>query len=210
MNIFKIAEMAQTNGESNKKHFLSALAPFASTIGSVVGAGASILGSKKASSASAKQAQQSQQHSDYQLQNRHQWEVRDLRKAGRNPILYSGGSPSAGSSAMAQTFDPSANASSAASTALDVRRANQELKNLRAQEKLLKGQANNQNAQASSTTNIAKISNPLSELVDSLTPPAQSTARGVRNLWSTAKSKWKNRRYFGESSSAHQLRTKGK
>ena len=92
MNIFQIQQMAETNGLSNKPHF----------IGSIISAGASLLGGAKANKASAKEAQVSREHSDYQLQNRHQWEADDLRKAGRNPILYSGSTPGTGSSAMAQ------------------------------------------------------------------------------------------------------------
>ncbi len=80
----------------NQKHFL----------GSVISAGASLLGGALGNKASAKQASGGQAHSDYQLQNRHQWEAEDLRKAGRNPILYSGSTPSTGSSPIANMQNP--------------------------------------------------------------------------------------------------------
>lgn len=39
------------------------------------------------------------------MQNRHQWEVRDLRKAGLNPILSAGAAPSMGSPQQSPTPD---------------------------------------------------------------------------------------------------------
>ena len=61
-----------------------------SILGSVISAGAGLPVAASSDKASAKAAQQAQQHSDKQLKNRHQWEVADLRKAGLNPILSAG------------------------------------------------------------------------------------------------------------------------
>ena len=41
-----------------------------------------------------------------QLQNRHQWEVKDLRAAGLNPILSAHGTPSIGQSPTAKIDAP--------------------------------------------------------------------------------------------------------
>lgn len=64
----------------------------ASAIGGAIGAIGNIIGANK--SASTAKAMQNQQI-DYNkevAQNAHQWEVEDLKKAGLNPVLSSGGS----------------------------------------------------------------------------------------------------------------------
>lgn len=55
--------------------------------GAVIGAGSSIWSSNKANSAAFEMQANSINAQRESLQNRHQWEVEDLRKAGLNPIL---------------------------------------------------------------------------------------------------------------------------
>lgn len=58
-----------------------------SALGGVVGAVGSLFGAKMQNSAQSDLMAQSAAYSRESLQNRHQWEVEDLRKAGLNPIL---------------------------------------------------------------------------------------------------------------------------
>ena len=89
---------------------------FFSGIGSaLVGGALGLLGGKKSNDASAKAAADANQWTKEQLQNRHQWEVEDLRKARLNPILSAGSAPSIGGSAQAQTFSTTDSAVSGAS-----------------------------------------------------------------------------------------------
>lgn len=134
-------------------------------LGSVISAGASLIGGALSNKSSSKEAQSSQQHSDYQLQNRHQWEAKDLRKAGRNPILYSGTTPSAGSSAMAAQHNIAQGLSSGIDTesqrtdsktkkgklSLEEKLATSQIKLLGSQSAAAQATANNQNAQAGLT-----------------------------------------------------------
>ena len=56
-------------------------------VGSVIGAGSSIWSSNQANSAAFQMQANSLAAQKEALQNRHQWEVADLKKAGLNPIL---------------------------------------------------------------------------------------------------------------------------
>lgn len=102
----------------------------------------------------------------------HQREVRDLREAGLNPILsakYGGASTPSGGSASAATdvLTP------ALSTALAVRRQNQELENMKAQESVAKSvKALNEAArekaiqEAANTAQNIRIKRPAAKIAD--------------------------------------------
>jgi hypothetical protein len=64
--------------------------------------GAIAMANSSTNKANSAQAAAANQFTEKQLKNRHQWEVEDLKKAGLNPIMSAGGTPSIGSSAMAQ------------------------------------------------------------------------------------------------------------
>ena len=66
--------------------------------GGILGFGGSLVQSSSAQNA----ASDANAFTKEQLQKRHQWEVADLKKAGLNPILSAGGTPSIGGSAAAQ------------------------------------------------------------------------------------------------------------
>ncbi len=107
---------------------------FLSGLGSaLVGGAASLLGGSSANKSSAKEAAKSRQFTERQLKHRHQWEVSDLKKAGLNPILSAGGTPSIGSSAMAQQKNIASDAVAAANTALTAKKQKEEINLLKAQ-----------------------------------------------------------------------------
>lgn len=70
-------------------------------VGAVLGAGVSIGGGIAGAIASAKQAAKQRDFQKHVLKNRYQWQMRDMRKAGLNPILASGASPPMASGAAA-------------------------------------------------------------------------------------------------------------
>jgi hypothetical protein len=94
-----------------------------------------LLGSSSAkatNAANAKAAEDANMFTKEQLQNRHQWEVSDLKAAGLNPVLSAGGTPSIGSSAKADVINPMDSVEKGVSSALAVKQMRSQLANLKA------------------------------------------------------------------------------
>lgn len=96
-------------------------------LAAALGFGSSVLGGLFGRSTARQNADAANAFTKEQLQNRHQWEVEDLKKAGLNPMLSAGGTPSIGGSAQAQTPDFASNANSAVSSAASRRLQRQSL-----------------------------------------------------------------------------------
>nr|QJB21125.1 MAG: DNA pilot protein [Microvirus sp.] len=94
----------------------------------------SIVTTSMTNKANAKEAAKSRDFSREEMQNRHQWEVSDLRKAGLNPVLSAGAAPSIGSSAQATMQSPDVSGldeKELMSSAMEWKRLNAELDNIK-------------------------------------------------------------------------------
>ena len=192
-------------------------------IGSVIGAVGSIAGgllarnsAKDANRTAQQNAADSRLFTKEQLQNRHQWEVNDLRKAGLNPVLSAHGTPSIGGSAMAQTYNEGDNVGSIASSALQAQRLGAEIDLLKSQSKAQTAAAKAGNTQAVKnladarniknigdvTENISNLNKGFHDITDDLANSAKDVYRKkdeiIRDLkrvpstyGSFAKQKWK-------------------
>jgi hypothetical protein len=123
-----------------------------------------------------------------QLQNRHQWEVADLRKAGLNPILSAmKGAPSIGGSAAAPVPNFSSNASTAASTALSAQKLKSEIELLESQATAAKTQGVKNLADARNTGNIGNITQNLGNLASGFhglsTNAASRISKNLNDAW---------------------------
>lgn len=103
-----------------------------SAIGSIAGALIGRSSAKSQNKAASQEAEQSRLFTKEQLQNRHQWEVEDLRKAGLNPILSAGGTPSIGGSAQAPVVSEADQMSTGVSSAIQALMAQKTIENLQA------------------------------------------------------------------------------
>ena len=122
--------------------------PIASIGGALLGG---IFGSRAAKKRNRMQMQLAREQMQFQERmsnTAYQRAAKDLEAAGLNRILALGKPATSPGGAMAQLLDPGAAAANAATTALGVRRQAQEIRNLKAQERLSDAQAVSARAQA--------------------------------------------------------------
>ena len=137
-----------------------------SAIGSI---GAALIGAASAKStnkAAAQQAETSRLFTKEQLQNRHQWEVEDLRKAGLNPVLSANSGAAVGGSAQAPVINPAdgmAKAVEAAASALTLKRMQAEVEKVNSETKLNKAQLPGVKGQSEATAAAAKTEKGIDE-----------------------------------------------
>lgn len=152
-------------------------------IGAAISAVGSIVGSKIAGDDAKDNAQQAQQHSDYQLKNKHQWEVADLRKAGLNPVLSAHGSGAVGSSAQAQTYNPIGETANMVSSALQAEKLAEEIELLRATQDKERSIGKQARAQARSTHNVADTTQNFANLSKGMHDATQDIANSAKDVY---------------------------
>lgn len=101
--------------------------------------GAAIAGGLISGAFGQSSANKSMEFQKQSAQNRHQWEVADLKKAGLNPILSAGGTPGTLSGAQATMPDMGAIVSSAVQSS----RVKHDIKNVEATNNLIRQQTQN-------------------------------------------------------------------
>lgn len=156
-----------------------------SAIGSIAGAAIGSSSAKATNRANSLEAQRSRDFTKEQLQNQHQWEVEDLKKAGLNPVLSANHSgPGVGSSAQAQMINPGdsmARGVEAAATAMTLKRMNAETKNIQQDTKRKKAETQLQKAQLPGVKGISKKDSSFGEFMDRIWSGANSSAKNLGN-----------------------------
>ena len=160
-------------------------------IGGVLGASSA----KSTNQANAEQAEASRLFTKEQMQNRHQWEVDDLKKAGLNPVLSAGGTPSIGGSAQAQMIDPMQSAMTAANSAMALRKMSEEVN-------LLREQKNNVRADTGLKKQAERIKDPVEDVMRGTSQFTQGITNSAKSVkpwfdksplkYSNYKKQWQN------------------
>lgn len=180
--------------------------PAGAAIGSGIGGA---LSTQDSQDFSAKSAANANSFTKEQLQNRHQWEQADLRKAGLNPILSAmKGAPSIGGSAQASNTTNVADATSKTSAAsLGQQRLKAEigLLNAQSQNQLSSAKAANANANLINTTNTQKARfSPIYKDIGNISSSASQASKdlfsdkafyrpkNIKKFYKSAKRKLKN------------------
>ena len=141
----------------------------ASIAGALIGASSA----KSTNKAAAQEAENSRLFTKEQLQNRHQWEVEDLRKAGLNPVLSAHSGAAVGGSAQAPVINPAdgmAKAVEAAASALTLKRTEAEIDKIKSEtqvnksiDKLKKAEYPGVKGQSEATAAAAKTEKQIDE-----------------------------------------------
>lgn len=121
-----------------------------------------IIGTSMTNKANAKEASKSRDFTKEQLQNSHQWEVADLRKAGLNPILSANSGAGVGASAQATMQAPNVDGldtEGLASSALAYKQMKAELENVRAdtEQKASTEKVNTENLKTQQSQQMANV-----------------------------------------------------
>lgn len=123
--------------------FLKSIAKIAAPVASIAGmatgnpgltAVGSVLGGINDQNNATQAAATANEFTKEMYQNRYQWQVEDLKKAGLNPLLsVSQGAPPAGAGQKAETVSQADKINNAAKTALEYRMSAEQIKNIQAQ-----------------------------------------------------------------------------
>lgn len=177
-------------------------------LGAIAGLGSSgmqLAGSAYATHMQDKQNRRNLTFQREMAQNAHQYEVEDLRKAGLNPILSSGGSgaSASGGSNVGYT-SPTAGASDAVTSAYKTFNIEKELAKAKINlDKKLGGQADatarNQRAQAKNTENLEPRTNTIGSAWDIVKNTPKRIKKDIKRSkfrpprsWKQAKENWKS------------------
>lgn len=150
----------------------------------LISGGSSLLGGLFGKSSAKKAAAAANAFTREQMQNRHQWEVSDLRKAGLNPILSAGGTPSMGSSAMEQQVNPNV-LGDAVSSALQAKLLKAQIANTQ-QDTVKKG------AETASVSEDAKLKGFMGDIKDDLKGFYNSAKQAIPAAYEKTRAQYKS------------------
>lgn len=156
-----------------------------SLIAPAIGAAASIFGGSKQNQASAKEASSSRTFTKEQMQNKHQWEVADLRKAGLNPVLSANSGGSLGGSAMAAQ---PANLGAGVNSALATAKLKADIKLVEATEKKTRTETTGIHSLNQAKENIATIAGTVEPILQDASQSAIKVYKGTKKFLHSPKS----------------------